>query len=393
MTLHSLLKLPVGSKRQSDLTGQSLIQLQEQLGVVDYLIIDEYSMLGQKMFGWVDRRLRQTTSKKVDPFGGKSIILIGDPAQLPPVSDKPLYHPNQTADIAHQGHLVYLLFHKVVKLQHNHRVSGDSDNQVLFRQLLHRLRTGHPTENDWKILLTRQPVAVSNIDNFQDCTRLYFSNKDVARFNFIKLGELNEPIAPIKAVHSTQHAKRPNADELSGLQPLMFLARKANVMLTCNLWPAVGLVNGACGKVIDLVYKLGQSPADLPGTVIVQFGHYVGPSISDSFPSCVPICPITATFQECDYIHEHQQLPLRLSWALTIHKAQGLTLPKTWIDLGKTERVLGLSYVAISRVRNHESLVIESMSLQRLQSIKHNKGLYYRVKEEERLAHLALSTT
>ena len=251
VTLHSLLKLPVGSKRQTDLTGQSLIQIQEQLEVVDYLIIDEYPMLGQRMFGSVDRRLRQTTSKKVDPFGGKFIILIGDPAQLPPVSDKPFYHPNPTADIAHQGHLVYLLFHKVVKLQHNHRVSGDSGNQVLFRQLLHRLCTGHSTENDWKSLLTRQPVAVSNIDNFQECTRLYFSNKDVARFNFIKLSELNESIAPIKAVHSTQHAKTLNADELSGLQPLIFLARKANVMLTCNLWPTVGLVNGACGSCLQ----------------------------------------------------------------------------------------------------------------------------------------------
>ena len=57
MTLHSLLKFSVCSKRHNDLTGQSLIQLQEQLEVVDYLIIDEYSMLGQRMFGWVDRRL------------------------------------------------------------------------------------------------------------------------------------------------------------------------------------------------------------------------------------------------------------------------------------------------------------------------------------------------
>ena len=184
---------------------------------------------------------RQTTGKKVDPFGGKSIILIGDPAQLPPVSDKPLYHPNLAADVACQGHLAYLLFDTVVKLQDNNRVSGDSDNQVLFRQLLHRLRTGDSTENDWKILLTRQPVAVRDIDDFQDCTRLYFSNEDVARFNFIKLSELNEPIAPIKAVHSTQHAKTLNADDQSGLQPLIFLTRKAHVMLTCNLWSAVDL--------------------------------------------------------------------------------------------------------------------------------------------------------
>ena len=197
------------------------------------------------------------------------------------------------------------------------------------------MHTKDSTENDWKNLLTRQSVAVRDIDDFQDCPRLYFSNEDVARFNFIKLSEFNEPFALIKAVHSTQHAKTLNADDLSGLQPLIFLARKAHVVLTCNLWSAVCLVNGACGKVIDLVYKLGQSPPELPVAIIVQFEHYIGPSISDSVPCCVPICPITATFQECDYIHEHQQLPLRLSWAFTIHKAEGLTLPTAWIDLGK----------------------------------------------------------
>ena len=56
VTVHSLLKLPVGSRGNKDLAGQSLIRLQESLSGIDYIIIDEYSMLGQTMFGWVDRR-------------------------------------------------------------------------------------------------------------------------------------------------------------------------------------------------------------------------------------------------------------------------------------------------------------------------------------------------
>ena len=50
--------------------------------------------------------------------------------------------------------------------------------------------------------------------------------------------------------------------------------------------------------------------------------------------------------------HERQQLPLKLAWALTIHKSQCLTLPKAVIDLGKSERTPGISYVAISRVKS-----------------------------------------
>ncbi|XP_020622509.1 uncharacterized protein LOC110060102 [Orbicella faveolata] len=85
----------------------------------------------------------------------------------------------------------------------------------------------------------------------------------------------------------------------------------------------------------------------LPTVVIVKFDDYSGPSISDSIPGCVPICPITVTSQTVDGIHERQQLPLKLAWAITIHKSQGLTLPKAWIDIGQSERTAGISYVAI----------------------------------------------
>lgn len=87
-------------------------------------------------------------------------------------------------------------------------------------------------------------------------------------------------------------------------------------------------------------------------------------------------------------MHERQQLPLTLAWALTIHKSQGMTLNKAWDDIGKKESTLGITYVAISRVRNISSLVIEPMTFERVQKIRNSKLLKYRLKEEQRLKQL-----
>ena len=85
ITLHSLLRLPIGTKRLNDLKRTALLQLQSNLESVKYLIIDEYSFVGQGLFGWIDSRCRQATAKTNIPFGDNSVLLFGDIAQLPPV--------------------------------------------------------------------------------------------------------------------------------------------------------------------------------------------------------------------------------------------------------------------------------------------------------------------
>ena len=108
--------------------------------------------------GWIDRRCRQATGLKQEMFGGKSIILIGDAGQLPPVGDKPLFHSKPSNDIGQQGFIAYSMFNKVVELTKNQRVNGIESNQESFRSLLARLRNGQSTLAGWKnYLIDNQP--------------------------------------------------------------------------------------------------------------------------------------------------------------------------------------------------------------------------------------------
>ena len=387
-----MLKLPIGSRGKKDLAGQSLCRLQENLNEVDYIIIDEYSMLGQLAFGWIDKRCKQATGYNNKVLGGKSLILTGDPGQLPPVADKPLYHAKPSSAVGEQGYQTYHMFDKVVKLTVNQRVQGMNVEQTNFRDLLLRLRIAESTVEDWKLLLTRQPSNIPNLSEFEDATRLFYSNEQVANYNHEQLTKLEYPVAHINARHSSVIAKKISSEDMSGLKPVVFLAKGARVMLTMNLWSSVGLCNGATGTVIDFIFESNHQPPTLPVAVIVQFENYRGPSFDDTRPSCVPICPITVSSQSENGFHESQQLPLRLAWALTIHKSQGLTLPKAWIDIGKSERTAGVSYVAISRTKTLSSCVIEPMTYERLTRLKSSANLQFRLDEENRLDHLAQIT-
>ena len=129
--------------------------------------------------------------------------------------------------IGEQGHLAYLMFDKVVKLSENQRVQGSNPEQVSFKQLLERLRNGDSTQEDWQLLLSRQPSAVPNLSEFENAMRLFYGNDQLLK--------LRQPIAQMDARHSSSIAKAVSPEEMCGLVPTLFLATKASVMLTMNL--------------------------------------------------------------------------------------------------------------------------------------------------------------
>ena len=187
-TLHSLLKLPIRGKRSNDLKGQALATLRDNLASIKYIIIDEFSVICQKMLGWIDRRCRQGTGNSTKLFGGLSVLLVGDTAQLPPIPDKVLYRGHPSNEVALQGFCAYQQFKLVVKLLRNERASSVSASD--FRSLLIRLRNGESTEEDWHLLMQRKPENFTDTFKQSFDVKLAFENSYVEKYNLEQLHSL-----------------------------------------------------------------------------------------------------------------------------------------------------------------------------------------------------------
>ena len=122
---------------------------------------------------------------------------------------------------------------------------------------------------------------------------------------------------------------------------------------------------------------------------MVRFDNYSGPT----FPhSTVPITPLRRCWSSSGGQCSRLQLPLKLAWAVTIHKSQGLTLDKVVIDVGKREFSIGLTFVACSRVRQLQDLLFTPpFPYQRLSSLSNSIRLKQRQEEDRRLHSLQSS--
>ena len=316
-TLHSLLHLPTRGEF-NQLEGPRLHQLQQEFSITRYMIIDEMSMVGRKLFGQIDRRLRQAFPHRAqEVFGGCSVLLFGDFGQLPPVMDLPLYTLDSRSELSDQGRTAYLQFEKAFVLTQVMRQAGGSDpDQVRFRDILLRLRDAQVTMEDWNQLMMQTPTSMQDLTSFATALRLYPTVEAVIEYNLTKLNDLGQPIATIKAVHTGSNAAKASSDDASGLEAVVCLAKSARVMLTTNLWVQVGLVNGAMGTVKAICYRSG-GPPDLPLAVMVKFDHYTGPTLHDG---TVPIIPIRRTWSNSGMQCSRLQLPLKL--ALGSHHTQ-----------------------------------------------------------------------
>ena len=116
---------------------------------ITHILIDEMSFIGPSLFIQIDSRLQEAFPKKRSvPFGGRSLILVGDLGQLSTVRDKPLYIGN----IA--GRVLWKYFTKVVTLDTVFRQQGTDPNQVKFKRLLTNIRNANSTVDDWNILMS-----------------------------------------------------------------------------------------------------------------------------------------------------------------------------------------------------------------------------------------------
>ena len=224
-TLHSLLHLPTKGEFK-DLEGERLYHVHQSLARMRYLVIDEMSKVGRKIFAQIDKRLCQVFRHLADQlFGGCSCLLFGDFGQLPPVMDLPLYTTVSRTALSDLGSSAYQFVDRAIVLDQVMHQSGDDNDQVVFRNILFHLRDGQVTQEDWQHLMKQTPAQVEDLQQFHNALHLYPTIEAVAEYNVTKLHTNGQPIATVKAIHTGANASKASPDDAAGLEPIICTAQ------------------------------------------------------------------------------------------------------------------------------------------------------------------------
>ena len=308
-------------------------KLIKRYNAADVLVVDEVSMLhGQRlnMVNDVAKLLRRSDS----PFGGLQVILVGDLFQLPPIT-----RGSDQVDFAHLSQAWAELSPKVCYLTEQHR--QDSGDGLL--DLLNAMRRGDVNELHEVALQERlQEKRPGDLV----VTRLYSHNIDVDSINQRHLKELAVTGKTFTMLTNGQAAKIETLQKSVLAPDKLELKIGAEVMFVANNFGS-GFVNGTRGRVVDFV-------DNLPLVMLAN-----GREIKVERHSW-------KLEEDGKTRAEVAQLPLRLAWAITIHKSQGMSLDAAEIDLSRSFTP-GMGYVALSRVRSMDGVYLGGINQMALQ--------------------------
>ena len=304
------------------------------------LIIDEVSMLTPALLELLDT-VGRLVRKDPRPFGGLQVVFVGDFYQLPPVcKDGP-------SSFAFESPLWSQVVETTIFLTQIVR-----QKDPVFQAILNEARVGELSPESYAILEARKTMEWKRQEIKP--TLLFTKNTDVSAINGNQLTKLTGTPHTFQA--TTKSPPRMPADVVQMLSDKLdkdapyevelCLKERAQVMLLVNQDPAAGLVNGSRGVVT------GFTEGGLP---MVKFLN--GPPGSVKVERAV----WSSSDEEEDAVHR-EQIPLRLAYALTIHKAQGGSLDSALVDVGPSTFECGQAYVALSRVRSLESLFVFEIS-------------------------------
>jgi len=340
-TIHSLLRLPlgiIGDRELGFIPKESLAVLAN----LDALVIDEVSMVSADVVDAIDRRLRQAKRRRNSPFGGIQMIMFGDPYQLSPVvsgqAEKAYFLDHYRSSWFFDAKVWLNTEMTTFELDTIHR---QADGE--FRAVLNALREGRMDPEMGRMLNER---GMREPDDPELIT-LTTTNASVTRINSIALerleGKAKIAHADIEGDFGSTSAYP--ADEQLVLKP------GARVMFLRNDTAGPDgprFVNGTIGTVTKITDTVG---VDIDGE-----GVLVEPVTWEKIR--YEYSPATKTISH-DVVAEFTQFPLRLAWAVTIHKAQGKTLDAAVIDLGQRAFAPGQTYVAFSRLTSLDGLYLK----------------------------------
>ena len=364
MTYFSALDLKFGIEHVP-LSDHKLAQFRDNLSELDLIILDEVSLIGADMLYRIHMRLREIFQCD-DLFANKSILLVGDLLQLPPVKATYIFNRpyNKKFWGLYQDNNLWKSFTPIV-LKTIFR-QGDAST---WANSLNRLRQGIVTDEDEALLRTR----ITEKDFLEkDAMHVFYMNKDVKNHNDKMINKLDSKLVTIPAIKNipkgypvtiTEHGTIGTSQFMDKLS----LKKGARVKLTFNVNTTDKLVNGSFGEVAGFEYDSSGNlqfiivSFDDPSAGKLQREHYSRISSKYKDVNGTPIerhelqCQPTATIR-----YKILQFPLRLSYASTAHSMQGMTVKtgsKLVVHFSKKFQD-GMAYVMLSRCEKLQDMYI-----------------------------------
>jgi len=324
-------------------------------GKVDILIIDEISMMSLKLFNILDAIGRKVRGVDNVPFGGIQVVFSGDFYQLPPVGDR---DDDATSAFCFESDYWKSTFHVTVQLTTIFR-----QTDLTYTKILNQIRKGELKKSSYETLMCHVGKEIP-ADSIIKPTILLPKRRDVDLINsaeMIKLEDESHTFVLSTDIITTP-AEQKNIAHMSDTQKEMeirfltnnimadktlVLKKGAQVMCVANIdmegpYP---IVNGSQGVIVEFVGKLPLIQFNDGQKRIIGYHEWK----SENFPGIGV-----------------KQIPLILAWAITIHKAQGVTLEMAQIDAGSNIFECGQTYVALSRVKSLEGLYLTAFNPQKI---------------------------
>ncbi len=330
--------------------------VRNQILKCEMLALDEISMLNIKTFEYIDKVLRLVRDEDT-PFGGIQVIFFGDFFQLPPVEKE-----TEELHYCFESPIWKELNLKNIMLTENHR-----QNEENFIQALSNMRINSLTREDEELLNSRDTVksvvrgVIKSTDKKEaDILHIFSTNEEADNYNQMMFNRLNSPVVEFLAQDEVLRGKDFVSENLTEreetileifnkncrAEKLIKLKLGAKVMLLINSDFKTGLINGSCGTIIAINED----------SITVEFENG---AIKEIEPEKFEY------YYNDKVMAQRHQYPLRLAWAITIHKSQGMTLENLYVDCKRIfER--GQAYVAMSRVKTLSGLYLENFSKERV---------------------------
>ncbi len=341
-TIHSFFGFPLDVIGPHTHLSISPIQ-KDMLEKVDTIIVDEASMVRSDMVDGMDRCLRIAFNTHM-PFGGKQVVFVGDLFQLPPVVKMGSVDEEMLHDLYGSG--VPFFFKAQVLKRMNllniefQKVYRQSDAE--FVNILNKIRIGETTSDDLT-LLNQHVCKTEDLSDYSVILSAF--NKRVEQINEKKLAEIDAE----EFCYEGQISGSFNKGDSSA--PMRLRLKVGAQVIFCRNDYAHGCANGT----IAMVKKLEEDRI----TIRLENGTELNVKQA-TWESYERVYNRETRRMESKVVGTYTQYPLRLAWAITIHKSQGMTFDRMHLDLTRGTFAPGQAYVALSRMRSLKGLTLSN---------------------------------